>query len=153
VILNTWTQPDLKAGLEIREYGNRDPSRWPRCTLQPQKLALTSPTRGGRPVGIVRLWTQATEFSLVVESAPIHTDDAEYKPKWMMGLRQIYLSPSRTEKSCWQPTVLTGLGEPWFKCTVWKLGTPGGGGGLLNKCEVFIPPLNYVKCAAIKTKA
>jgi hypothetical protein len=27
-----------------------------------QKLALTSPTSGGRSVGIVRLWTQATEF-------------------------------------------------------------------------------------------
>jgi hypothetical protein len=28
-----------------------------------QKLALTSPTSGGRSVGIVRLWTKATEFS------------------------------------------------------------------------------------------
>ena len=33
--------------------------------LYPQKLALTSPTGGGRSVGIVRLWTKATEFSLV----------------------------------------------------------------------------------------
>jgi hypothetical protein len=32
----------------------------------PQKLALTSPTSGGRSVGIVRLWPQATEFSLVL---------------------------------------------------------------------------------------
>jgi len=31
----------------------------------PQKLALTSPTGGGRSVGIVRMWTKATEFSLV----------------------------------------------------------------------------------------
>jgi hypothetical protein len=53
------------SGLEIREYGHRDPSRWPRGTLYPQKLALTSPTSGGRPVGIVRSRTQATEFSLV----------------------------------------------------------------------------------------
>jgi hypothetical protein len=30
-----------------------------------QKLALTSPTRVGRSVGIVRSRTQATEFSLV----------------------------------------------------------------------------------------
>jgi len=28
----------------------------------PQKLALTSPTGGGRPVGIVRSRTKATEF-------------------------------------------------------------------------------------------
>jgi len=33
--------------------------------LYPQKLALTSPTGGGRSVGIVRSRTEATEFSLV----------------------------------------------------------------------------------------
>jgi hypothetical protein len=42
------------SGLESREYGRRDPSRWPRYTLNPQKLALTSPTSGGRSVFIVR---------------------------------------------------------------------------------------------------
>jgi len=31
--------------------------------LYPQKLALTSPTSGGRSVGIVRMRTKATEFS------------------------------------------------------------------------------------------
>jgi hypothetical protein len=35
--------------------------------LYPQKLALTSPTGGGRSVGIVRVRTEATEF-LVVSS-------------------------------------------------------------------------------------
>jgi hypothetical protein len=30
----------------------------------PQKLALPSPTSGGRSVGIVRLRTMATEFSI-----------------------------------------------------------------------------------------
>jgi len=34
--------------------------------LNPQKLALTSPTGGGRSVGIVRVRTKATEFSLVL---------------------------------------------------------------------------------------
>jgi len=33
--------------------------------LYPQKLALNSPTGGGRSVGIVRSRTKATEFSLV----------------------------------------------------------------------------------------
>jgi len=33
--------------------------------LYPQKLALPSPTGGGRSVGIVRWRTKATEFSLV----------------------------------------------------------------------------------------
>jgi hypothetical protein len=51
------------SGLESREYGRRYPSRCPRCTLYPQKLALTSPTSGCRSVGIVRSRTQATEFS------------------------------------------------------------------------------------------
>jgi len=35
--------------------------------LYPQKLALTSPTGGGRSVGIVRVRTKATEFSLVIK--------------------------------------------------------------------------------------
>jgi hypothetical protein len=43
-----------------------DPLRWPRDTLYPQKLALTSPTGGGRSFGIVRLWTKTTEFVLFV---------------------------------------------------------------------------------------
>jgi hypothetical protein len=37
--------------LENREYGDRDPSRCPRGTFYPQKLALTPPTSGGRSVG------------------------------------------------------------------------------------------------------
>jgi hypothetical protein len=35
--------------------------------LYPQKLALTTPTGGGRSVGIVRSRTKATEFSLVLD--------------------------------------------------------------------------------------
>ena len=34
--------------------------------LYPQKLALTSPTGGGRSVGIVRVRTKATEFGLIL---------------------------------------------------------------------------------------
>jgi hypothetical protein len=41
------------SGLENRDYGRGDPLRWPRDTLYPQKLALTSPTSGGHSVGIV----------------------------------------------------------------------------------------------------
>jgi hypothetical protein len=51
------------SGLENREYGRGDPLRWPRDTFYPQKLAITSPTSGGRSVGIVRLLTKATESS------------------------------------------------------------------------------------------
>jgi hypothetical protein len=37
-------------GLESREYGRRDPSRWPRGTLYSQNLALTLPTNCSRSV-------------------------------------------------------------------------------------------------------
>jgi hypothetical protein len=53
------------SGLESREYCHRDQSRWPRGTLYPQRLSLTSPTNDGRSVGIVRSRTEATGFSLV----------------------------------------------------------------------------------------
>jgi hypothetical protein len=53
------------SSLENREYGRGDPLHWPRDTLYPQKLALTSPTSGDRSVGIVCLRTKATEFLFV----------------------------------------------------------------------------------------
>jgi hypothetical protein len=56
------------SGLESREYGHRNPSRWPRGTLYQQKLAQTSPTSGGRSVSIVRSQTQTTEFSFSLHS-------------------------------------------------------------------------------------
>jgi hypothetical protein len=51
------------SGLENRDYGRRDSSRWQRSTLYPQKLTLMSSTSSGRSVGIVRSRTQAMEFS------------------------------------------------------------------------------------------
>jgi hypothetical protein len=53
----------------------RNPLRWPRDTLYPQKLALTSPTSGGRSVGIVRSRTKATEFSFSL----VLDDRGEYR--------------------------------------------------------------------------
>jgi hypothetical protein len=50
------------SGLASREYGRGNPLRRPRDSLCPQTLALTSPTSGGRSVGIVRSRTKATEF-------------------------------------------------------------------------------------------
>jgi hypothetical protein len=43
------------SGLESQEYSRRDPSRWPRSALYPQRLALTSLTSGGHSVGISSL--------------------------------------------------------------------------------------------------
>jgi hypothetical protein len=47
---------------ENREFGRRDSPRWLRDILYPQKFALTSPTSGGRSVGIARSQTKATEL-------------------------------------------------------------------------------------------
>jgi hypothetical protein len=58
----------MKSGPENGEYGRGEPLHWPRDTLYPQKLALTSPISGDRPVGIVRSRTNATEFSFVFSS-------------------------------------------------------------------------------------
>jgi hypothetical protein len=48
--------------LDSREYGRRDPPRWPRGILYPQNLALASPTSGVCSVGIIRSRTKAMEF-------------------------------------------------------------------------------------------
>jgi hypothetical protein len=50
------------SGPEIREYVWKDPSRWPRRTLYPQKLALSLQANGCRSAGIDSTRTQATEF-------------------------------------------------------------------------------------------
>jgi hypothetical protein len=60
-------------GLENREYGRKDPSRWPRGTLHSQTLALISqPTNGGRLVGIVHSRTQATERDTAIMPYFLH---------------------------------------------------------------------------------
>jgi hypothetical protein len=58
--------------LENRDYHYKDPSRLPHDTLYRQNLALTSPTIGGRSVGIVRLRTKATE--LLLSKSKSHCD-------------------------------------------------------------------------------
>jgi hypothetical protein len=62
-----------KCDLGSREYGRGDPLHWPRDSLYPQKLALTSPTSGSRTVGIVRLRIKATEFSLIFYYEQVRT--------------------------------------------------------------------------------
>jgi hypothetical protein len=60
------------SGVENLEYGRRDPSRCPRGSLSPPKLAVTPPTSGGRSVGIVSSRIQATEFSLLTASSLLY---------------------------------------------------------------------------------
>jgi hypothetical protein len=47
-----------RSALENREYGRKDPRDGHAKPLYPQKFALTSPTSGGLPVGIVRSRTR-----------------------------------------------------------------------------------------------
>jgi hypothetical protein len=57
----------LEFFLALTEFinGRGDWLRWPRDTLYPLKLTLTSPTSGGRSVVIIRRWTKAPEFILL----------------------------------------------------------------------------------------
>jgi hypothetical protein len=55
------------SGLEIRKYGSRDPSRWPRGAVKSQNLALTWLTRGGRSVGIVARGLRPRSVSYIPE--------------------------------------------------------------------------------------
>jgi len=60
----TWIKKGAAPGLETA-VGTRCADHV--TPLYPQKLALTTPTGGGRSVGIVRVRTKATEFSLVLD--------------------------------------------------------------------------------------
>jgi hypothetical protein len=74
----------IGSGPEIRDYGRRDLSRLPRGTFYPQTLALTSPTSGGRSIGIVRSRTNATEF-IVLAHVQLQRVSG-YSPLYSVGL-------------------------------------------------------------------
>jgi hypothetical protein len=62
------------SGLEIREYGRREQPRWPRGTLYPQKLTLTSPTSGGQYSSLADSGYSVFSvlFILCITSPPLH---------------------------------------------------------------------------------
>jgi hypothetical protein len=74
------------SGLENRDYGRRDPPRWPYDTPLSAKFALALSTRGGRSVGIVRSRTKATELlysdgvSFIMLSLATEWYDSHYWP-------------------------------------------------------------------------
>jgi hypothetical protein len=74
------------SSLENRDYVRRDPWRFLPDTLYSQTLALISPTRGGRSVGIVFSQTQATEFSFslfYIECLMWETGAPSYEHQWV----------------------------------------------------------------------
>jgi hypothetical protein len=94
------------SGLKSREYCRRDASLWPRSSLYTLNLALTSPTRGGRSVGIVRSRTQATKIKTAI---PAH------RPWTPIGL---WLSALRTG-SALLPRNITFLFPVQISVTGW----------------------------------
>jgi hypothetical protein len=61
------TQPrEYNWRAESWEYGRGDSFRWPHDSLCSRKLALSSPTSGGRSVGIIRSRIKATELLLLL---------------------------------------------------------------------------------------
>jgi hypothetical protein len=48
------------------------------CTFYPHKLAITSPTSGGRSVGIVRSRTQTMEFLCINKCSMSKWDDSYF---------------------------------------------------------------------------
>jgi len=58
--------------------------------LYPQKLALISPTGGGRSVGIVRSRTKATEFSFIPQLLPLWM----HINRWLSPTSEFYGSAS-----------------------------------------------------------
>jgi hypothetical protein len=116
------------SGLEIREYGRRDPSRWPRGTLYPQKLALISPTSGSRSVGIVRSRTQATEFFvyiLTTEFVSLPTVALKY-PQSAVEEEQLPLSCCSLMVMDWVTVTMTTSRNDKANhlISIWKQGLP-----------------------------
>jgi hypothetical protein len=80
------------SGLGSREYGHRNPSRWPRGTLYPQKLALTSPTRGVCSVVIVLSRTQAMEYFYYLLFFSFPTSPSIYPTNLLSDIQSTYWS-------------------------------------------------------------
>jgi hypothetical protein len=100
------------SGLENREDGRGDTLRWPRDTLYPQELVLTSPTCGGRSVGVVRLRTENTEFVFVLFcrscnllyslSSAIRSSCVTF---FKCSLMLHYLQPTQSTNSIWMTSL------------------------------------------------
>jgi hypothetical protein len=91
-----WKKNSSGSGRESREYSRGNLLHWPCNTLYLRRLALTSPTSGGRSVGTVCSRTKATEvFSFVFE--------INIRP------RNVYISGGHMGPSYEQWVILVGL--------------------------------------------
>ena len=96
--------------------------------LYPQKLALTSPTGGGRSVGIVRVRTKATEICLYMFRAHHHQVKLYYTASGIVILCKVAVRFS----SGTEPRYVELLSEVHFLCvSLWL------SGHRIN-CQVYI---------------
>jgi hypothetical protein len=85
--------------LKTEFNGRGDPLRWPRDTLYPQKLVLTSPTSGGRSVGMVRLRTKSHGVCVSVKAKRAHHSGLTV---WSMNcLRPLAVQPVARRYTDW----------------------------------------------------
>jgi hypothetical protein len=85
-------------GLESREYSRHANHVAP---SNPQKLALTSPTRGDLSVGIIRSQTQATEFSLDYEERRLQVCSALFGACLLIVCNLSYSSTLKMDAVCY----------------------------------------------------
>jgi hypothetical protein len=105
------------SGLENREYGLRDPSRYQRDTPLSLKLALTSLTSGGRSVDIVHSRTRHGVFYLNHNSAHYPSYCHLFKKRFQ-GLDSAssggtyWVRPNRTS-ACLRYGLSPSIGQKW----------------------------------------
>ena len=97
--------------------------------LYPQKLALTSPTGGGRSVGIVRLRTKATEFFFRNEIWTILIDPKRLRiffvilfPSYFFGMENMHYTKNWMALFVWCLTFMTHSNSS-FRFATFHLGT------------------------------
>jgi hypothetical protein len=81
-------------------------------------VALTSPTSSGRSVGIVRTWTQATEFVLfvcILKGTPQHTRDNISLVSWLEKLSTVadVLVPWASDTCCIKNSAYWSMSWPY----------------------------------------
>ena len=95
--------------------------------LYPQKLALTSPTGGGRSVGIVRSRTKATEFVCLfvmlfiarrITQSRGMTAWKQEKTMVMDGRKRKFVTASRRTFLVTFPVLTTSINQPYYSITL-----------------------------------